>query len=46
VWTAEQPVDIANDFYQAEQAWSAFARCKSYSSLLRRFLGSGHRRGR
>ncbi len=23
VWTAEQPVDIANDFYQAEQAWSA-----------------------
>lgn len=23
VWTAEQPVDIDNDFYQAEQAWSA-----------------------
>lgn len=23
VWTAEQPVDITNDFYQAEQAWSA-----------------------
>lgn len=23
VWTSEQPVDIHNDFYQAEQAWSA-----------------------
>lgn len=23
VWTAEQPVDIDNDFYQAQQAWSA-----------------------
>lgn len=23
IWTAEQPVDIANEFYQAEQAWSA-----------------------
>ncbi|PLK56130.1 alkanesulfonate monooxygenase, partial [Klebsiella quasipneumoniae] len=23
VWTSEQPADIHNDFYQAEQAWSA-----------------------
>lgn len=23
VWTSEQPVDIHNEFYQAEQAWSA-----------------------
>ncbi len=48
VWTAEQPVDIANDFYQAEQAWSYHspAAKTAYPSLFRRFVGSDHRRGR
>lgn len=29
VWTSEQPVDIHNDFYQAEQAWSAIRPLQS-----------------
>ncbi len=47
VWTSEQPVDIHNDFYQAEQAGPPFARCKAASSdLFWRLVGSGHRRRR
>lgn len=47
VWTSEQPVDIHNDFYQAEQAGPPFARCKNrIFHLLRRLVGSGHRRRR
>ncbi len=48
VWTSEQPVDIHNDFYQAEQAsvrHSPAAKAAS-SHLLRRLVGSGHRRRR